>query len=51
MSVGQGGECVVWIMELLPSMEIDSLMLANVDINKMGKDLKGKSSFPVSNTE
>lgn len=30
---------------------VDSLMPANVDINKMGKDLKGTTSFPVFNTE
>lgn len=29
---------------------VDSLMSANVDINKMGKDLKGNTSSPVFNT-
>ncbi|KAF4798843.1 General transcription factor IIH subunit 3 [Turdus rufiventris] len=41
----KSGECVVWIMELFPRMEIDSLMLANVDINKMGKDLKANQEI------
>lgn len=29
---------------------VDSLMSANVDINKMGKEVKGNASSPVLNT-
>lgn len=36
-------------MELLPRME-RRFLNANVDINKMGKDLKGNISSPVFNT-